>query len=66
MYQKIRNYSRVLQQTRERARTLGLELVTLTPTFDIDDVDDLARLREQLVHATPATCARTRELLIAT
>lgn len=39
---------RVAEQTRERARDIGLELHSLPAWYDIDDVDDLRRLHAEL------------------
>lgn len=47
---------------RERARLLGLRLVDLEPTFDIDLVDDLAHLRALLL-ADPAAAPATHRAL---
>ncbi len=38
----------VAEATRERARTLGLELVELAPWYDVDDRDALLRLIEEI------------------
>ena len=38
----------VLAQTVERARSLGLRVSLLAPGFDVDDVEDLERLRAYL------------------
>jgi uncharacterized protein len=58
--------SDVAAATRERARSLGLEVITLPTWFDVDDVDSLARLLAEpgsdapsptalLPYAAPAT-----------
>ena len=45
----------VAEATRERVRTLGLELVELAPWYDVDDRDTLLRLIEEI--SVPATAA---------
>jgi uncharacterized protein len=39
---------RVAAQTLERAREIGLEVHTLPPWYDVDDVDDLRKLNAEL------------------
>jgi hypothetical protein len=39
---------RVAEQTRERAREIGLEVHTLPVWYDVDDVDGLQRLHAEL------------------
>jgi uncharacterized protein len=44
---------RVFDQTRERAREIGLPLVLLQPWYDVDDISALRRLREELLPSSP-------------
>ena len=62
---------RVAEQTRARARALGLELVELPPWYDVDDTASLRRLAGEIQRATsgpgapypaPATSACLRRL----
>ena len=55
---------RVLLQTRERAKRLGLDVELLALSFDVDEPSDLARLRE-LLEANPEACPATRRDLTA-
>ncbi len=54
---------RVLQQTLERGRSAGLELSLLPRLFDIDEFDDLQRLRVLLDNAPPDLCPLTSRLM---
>jgi rSAM/selenodomain-associated transferase 1 len=54
--------SRVLDQTVERCRSLGLEPSMLEPWADVDQPEDLRRLTLSMA-AGGAGCPRTRELL---
>src|SRR5262249_55160817 len=64
---------RVYRQTAERAASIGLELVTLPPWYDVDDAASLGWLcRELLEGQRPPQClregfvaSRTREFLLA-
>jgi uncharacterized protein len=55
---------RVAAQTRDRARSAGLSLVELVEEFDVDDTDDLERLRT-LLRAEPNRCPATAAVLLA-
>lgn len=50
--------SQVMAVTRERCVELGLDLVELTPWFDVDEPSDLERLRADLAR-DPAVAPRT-------
>jgi uncharacterized protein len=50
----------VCSATRERCRELRLELHELPPTFDVDQLPDLARLRQEL-EKSPQTATHTRQ-----
>jgi rSAM/selenodomain-associated transferase 1 len=55
----------VLEATRERARADGLRVALLPPWYDIDTLDDLARLRRDLARGTavaPETDAALRRM----
>lgn len=54
---------RVLAQTLERARRIGLEVRSLPATFDVDGPADLDRLRELLAKEGPVRCPATARLL---
>lgn len=56
---------RVLDDTLERARELGLTARCLAPRFDIDTAEDLARLRAQRQPALEVLCPRTLAYLDA-
>ncbi|MFT7486435.1 MAG: glycosyltransferase A (GT-A) superfamily protein (DUF2064 family), partial [Candidatus Paceibacteria bacterium] len=49
---------RVLAETQKRASELGLGVAELDVSFDVDDVDDLAKL-SQLLARFPELCPRT-------
>ena len=51
-----------LRETVDRARSLGLSCHCLTPSFDIDTIDDLKRLRDFL-SGTDDPLPRTREVI---
>ncbi len=53
-----------LRETVDRARSLGLSCHCLTPSFDIDTIEDLQRLRDFLA-STDDPLPRTREALAA-
>ena len=53
---------RVLEQTIERCRGLGIEPSLLEPWADVDQPEDLRRLAASLT-ASGAGCPRTRDLL---
>jgi uncharacterized protein len=53
---------RVLAQTRERCRKLGLVLEELAPGYDVDEPADLDRLRRELGRS-PHLAPRTAEVL---
>ncbi|MCU0555628.1 MAG: TIGR04282 family arsenosugar biosynthesis glycosyltransferase [Syntrophales bacterium] len=53
-----------LSETVDRARSLGLSCHCLTPSFDIDTIEDLQRLRDFLA-STDDPLPRTREALAA-
>lgn len=55
--------SRVLDETRRRAAAAGLAVVTLPPWFDVDTVQDLARLRLALERGDGDRAPRTAALL---
>jgi uncharacterized protein len=44
---------RVAEQTRERARDIGLEMHVLPEWYDVDDVETLRRLHAELGHSKP-------------
>jgi hypothetical protein len=52
----------VLAATRTRARALGLRTHLLPPSFDVDEVDDLRRLRAAIVSGE-ADLPRTAAIL---
>lgn len=54
---------RVLQQTLERGRSVGLELALLPRLFDIDEFDDLQRLSVLLDDAPPDLCPLTSRVM---
>lgn len=56
---------RVLAQTLERCRELGLEVAMLPVAADVDTPDDLRRLAARLAEGPDGACPRTRELLAA-
>jgi uncharacterized protein len=47
---------RVAEQTRERAREIGLEMHVLPEWYDVDDVETLRRLHADLCGDKPAAC----------
>jgi glycosyltransferase A (GT-A) superfamily protein (DUF2064 family) len=53
---------RVLRDTIERAASMGLSVHCLAPSFDIDTIEDVKRLR-QLLAETSDPLPRTREVL---
>jgi hypothetical protein len=53
---------RVLRETVERAASLGLSVHCLTPSFDVDTIDDLRRLSEFL-ETTDDPLPRTRQVI---
>lgn len=55
---------RVFDETVERARSMGLAVRCLEPSFDVDTIDDLERLRDFLV-TEDDPLPRTREALAA-
>ena len=65
----------VAAATRQRARTLGLDIVELPTWYDVDDVSALARLQQQIAdgcsvaglrpYEAPATAAALRRLGLA-
>lgn len=52
----------VREQTRRRAADLGLSIAELEPDFDVDEPEDLKRLRTAL-HADSVRCPATRRVL---
>jgi glycosyltransferase A (GT-A) superfamily protein (DUF2064 family) len=54
--------SRVAAQTRERAREAGIAMAELPAEFDVDDRDDLERLRTLLM-ANRLRCPATANVL---
>jgi glycosyltransferase A (GT-A) superfamily protein (DUF2064 family) len=55
----------VARETLARARGLGLRARVLAPSFDIDTVEDLARLAEAREHGLTRACPRTLAFLDA-
>jgi rSAM/selenodomain-associated transferase 1 len=53
----------VLQRSRKKAQDLGLAVRLLPPTFDIDEADDLVRLRHELAEHAPDFLSATRDVL---
>lgn len=53
----------VYEATLDRARLHGFSITILPRQRDIDEIDDLAWLRDQL-RGTPSACLHTRELLL--
>jgi len=54
--------ARVLDQTRERAEAIGLQVELLATAFDVDEPADFERLRELVLHGQ-ADCPHTRAIL---
>ena len=50
--------SRVLEQSRQRAREIGLECLLLEPWYDVDDADSLATLQLELGGTVPPRLLR--------
>jgi rSAM/selenodomain-associated transferase 1 len=53
----------VLRDTLAAAEKAGLRVALLPATIDIDTLDDLARIKEQLMHTPEHVAARTRQWL---
>jgi glycosyltransferase A (GT-A) superfamily protein (DUF2064 family) len=53
----------VMDLTRRRARDIGLDIVETAPWHDVDEADDLDRLRAEL-RADPALAQATRAVLL--
>ena len=54
----------VLADTLHRAAAQRLQVATLSPWFDVDTPDDLARLRRDLATAGPTVALHTRRFLL--
>ena len=53
----------VLDETLRRAQDLGLSVGFLEPGFDVDEPEDLERLRQLLASGTSEDCPETRSVL---
>jgi rSAM/selenodomain-associated transferase 1 len=54
---------RVLPQTLDRARTMGLKVSLLPPWYDVDTASDLERLRAEVATLPPDAVPHTRRFL---
>jgi rSAM/selenodomain-associated transferase 1 len=59
LFEHAMSTERVLDDTLAQARRLGLRVQLLEPRFDIDDIEDLARLRQARTPALERLCPRT-------
>ncbi len=57
--------SRVLGETIERARETGLEVVLLPEWYDVDGVEEFARLRREMTDGARSRAANTRRFILS-
>jgi uncharacterized protein len=55
----------VLSETIERAREIGLEVVLLPEWYDVDGVEEFARLRRELADSARLRAANTRRFILS-
>jgi rSAM/selenodomain-associated transferase 1 len=54
----------VMRLTRERAQKVKIDIVEVGTWFDVDDADDLARLRDELTFLPATVAPHTRRVLL--
>ena len=57
--------ARVLGETIERAREIGLEVVLLPEWYDVDGVEEFARLRRELANGARSQATNTRRFILS-